>query len=123
MTVDESWIYAYEPESKQQSTTVWVLQDEPNLTKVARLGNTSTEMISCFFERSGHVAIVQLEQDRTINSEWYTTTYLPVVFQEIRKTNRRRRITLHHDNVSSHTSAQTTAYVKKREVNVFRHLK
>ena len=32
---DESWIYAYEPESKQQST-VWVFPDEPNPTKVAR---------------------------------------------------------------------------------------
>ena len=35
VTGDESWIYAYEPESKQQST-VWVFQDEPNPTKVAR---------------------------------------------------------------------------------------
>ncbi|EFN87503.1 hypothetical protein EAI_05529, partial [Harpegnathos saltator] len=39
VTGDESWIYtsvyAYEPESKQQST-VWVFQDEPNPTKVVR---------------------------------------------------------------------------------------
>ena len=35
VTVDESWIYAYELESKQQSN-VWVFQDEPNPTKVAR---------------------------------------------------------------------------------------
>ena len=34
VTSDESWIYAYEPESKQQST-VWVFQDEPNPTKYA----------------------------------------------------------------------------------------
>ena len=32
VTGDESWIYAYEPETKQQST-VWVFQDEPNPTK------------------------------------------------------------------------------------------
>ena len=32
VTGDESWIYAYEPESKQQST-VWVFQDEPNPSK------------------------------------------------------------------------------------------
>ena len=114
VTGDESWIYAYEPESKQQST-VRVFQDEPNPIKVARV-----QMIACFFGKSGHVAIVLVEQR---NSERYTTICLPVVFQEIKKTNRRRRITLHHDNVSSHTSAQTTAYVKKREVNVFRHLK
>ena len=35
VTGDESWIYAYESESKQQST-VWVFQDEPNPIKVPR---------------------------------------------------------------------------------------
>ena len=40
-----------------------------------------------------------------------TTICLPVVFQEIRKTNRRRQIIHHHDNASSHTSAQTTAFL------------
>lgn len=32
---DESWIYAYDPETKQQ-LTVWVFQNEPNVTKVTR---------------------------------------------------------------------------------------
>ena len=32
---DELWIYAFEPESKQQPT-VWVFQHELNPTKVAR---------------------------------------------------------------------------------------
>ena len=109
VTGDESWIYAYEPESKQQST-VWVFQDEPNSTKVAPARCTSKQMIVCF-GKTGHVAIVPLEQRRTVNSEWYTTICLPVVqVQEIRKTNRRRRITLHHGNASSHTSGQTTAF-------------
>ena len=98
--VTGSWIYAYEPESKQQST-VWVFQDEPNPTKIARTQSTSKQMIACFFGKTKHVAIVPLEQRRTYNSEWYTTISLPVVFQEIRKTNRRRRFTLHHDNASS----------------------
>ncbi|GBP82635.1 hypothetical protein EVAR_48516_1 [Eumeta japonica] len=36
---DESWIYAYDLESKQQST-VWVLQDEQNPTKAIRAKST-----------------------------------------------------------------------------------
>ena len=87
VTGDESWIYAYEPESKQQST-VWVFQDEKNPTKVARARSTSKQMIACFFRRTEHVVIVPLKQRRTVNSEWYTTICLPVVFQEVRKTNR-----------------------------------
>lgn len=120
VTGDESWIYAYEPESKQQST-VWVFQDEPNPTKVVRARSTSKQMIACFFGKTGHVATVPLEQRRTVNSEWYTTICLPVVFQEIRKTNRRRRITLHHDNASSHTSAQTTAFLSTQNIDLMSH--
>ena len=44
---DESWIYAYEPESKQQ-LTVWVFQDEPNLTKVARVFSEKLDMSQSF---------------------------------------------------------------------------
>ena len=87
----ESWIYAYEPKSKQKST-VWVFQYKSNPTKGARARSTFKYMIACFFGKTGHVAIVPLEQRRTVNSEWYTTICLPVVFQEIRKTNRQRRI-------------------------------
>ncbi|GFT41022.1 putative mariner transposase [Nephila pilipes] len=83
-TGDESWIYAYEPETKQQST-VWVFQDEAKPTKVVRGRSTSKQMIACFFGINGHVAIVALEQRRTVNSEWYTTICLPEVIGEIRK--------------------------------------
>ncbi|GFU20219.1 hypothetical protein NPIL_557581 [Nephila pilipes] len=68
-TGDESWIYAYEPETKQQST-VWVFQDEAKPTKVVRGRSTSKQMIACFFGINGHVATVALEQRRTVNSEW-----------------------------------------------------
>ena len=50
VTGDESWIYAYEYESKQQST-VSVFQDEPNPTKVAGALSNSKQMIACFFEK------------------------------------------------------------------------
>ena len=48
VTGNESWNYAYEPKSKQQST-VWVFQDEPNPTIVYRTLRTSKRMITCFF--------------------------------------------------------------------------
>ena len=84
VTGDESRIYAYEPESKQQSTS-WVFQDESNPTKVDRVRSTSKQMIASFFRKTGHVAIVPVEQRGTVNSDCYTTICLPVAFQEIRK--------------------------------------
>ena len=108
VTGDKSWIYAYELESKQQST-VWAFQDEPNPTKVIYTRSTSKQMFVCFSGNTGHVAILPLEQRRRR------------IFQEIRKTNRRRRNTLHHDNASCHTSAQTTAFLSTQNIDLMIH--
>ena len=75
-------------------------------------------MISCFCGKIEDVANVPLAQRRTVNSEWYTTICLPVVFREIRKTIGRTRITLHHDYASSHTSAQTTAFLSTQNIDL-----
>ena len=111
VTGDESWIYMYELESKQQST-VWAFEDESNPTKVVRARSISKQMVTCFFGKTGHVATVPLVQRETVNSEWKTTICLPVVFGEIRKTNKRRRIIIHQDNANSHTSRQRTEYLR-----------
>ena len=101
LTGDESWISAYDPISKQQSI-VWVFQDKLNPTKVARAGSTFKQLITCFWGKTGHVAIVPLEQRTTVNSEWYTTIFFSSCLPRNRKTKRRRLITPYHDNASSH---------------------
>ena len=120
VTGDESCIYAYETKSKQQ-LPVWLFQDEPNPTKVACARSFCKQMIACFCGKTGHVSIVPLEQRRIVNSRWYTTICLPVVFQEIRKINCRSRITIHHDNASSHTSAQTIAFLSTQNIDLMSH--
>ena len=50
VTGDKSWIDAYKPESKQQST-VLVFQGESNPIKVFRIRSTSKQMIACFSEK------------------------------------------------------------------------
>ena len=42
-------------------------------------------------------------------------------FRKIRNTNRRRRIIVHHDNASSHTSAQTSAFFNVKNVELMDH--
>ena len=76
VTGDESWICAYEPETKP---TVGVFEDESSPTKVVRERSTSKQMVACFFGKTGHVATVSLEQRRTVNSEWYTTICWPEI--------------------------------------------
>ena len=53
VTGDETWIYSYEPESKQQFT-VWVFQNEPK-PKVVRSHSAAKQMIACFFGYTRHV--------------------------------------------------------------------
>ena len=50
---DESWIYANEPETKQQSI-VWIFEHEPNPTKVVCCNITSKQMVDFFFGKSGN---------------------------------------------------------------------
>ena len=81
VTGDESWIYTYELERKQQST-IWVFQEEPNATKVVRARSTSKQMIICFSGKTGHVAIVPLEQCTIVNSEWSTIIFCQLSFKK-----------------------------------------
>ena len=57
VTGDASWICAYEPETKQQST-VRIFEREPNPTKVLCGKSTSKQMVACFFGKTEHVTTV-----------------------------------------------------------------
>ncbi|GBP40023.1 hypothetical protein EVAR_19150_1 [Eumeta japonica] len=65
---------------------------------MARERSTSKRMIASFVNKTGHVATVALKNCRTVNSDLYTTIFLPEIIDELRKNNRYRRIILHHDN-------------------------
>ncbi|CAH1978033.1 unnamed protein product [Acanthoscelides obtectus] len=101
---DESWIYCYEPENKRQSA-VWVFQGEEKPTKVIR-------------SRSGHIATIPLNEQRTVTADWYTTIYLPKVITELRKINPERRIILHQDNASTHTAQKQRQYLTEENVEL-----
>ena len=114
----ETWIYV--PESKQQFT-IWAFQNEPKLTKVVRSCNaTNASNKCCFFSYTRHVATVALEDRRTVNTDWYTTICLPEVINELRRTNRNRRIILHYD-ASCHTARQTVDFLSSKNSELMIH--
>ncbi|XP_031622994.1 histone-lysine N-methyltransferase SETMAR-like [Contarinia nasturtii] len=78
-------------------------------------------MIASFFSVTGHVATVCLEDQRSVNAEWYTTICLPKVIAEIRKSNFKRRIILHHDNAGSHTAKKTNDYLTAQSIDLLHH--
>ncbi len=75
---DETRIYSYDPETKQQST-VRVFEDEPPPTKVTRSKSASKRMVAFFLRCIGTVAVIAMEERSTVNAQWYSEVYLQTV--------------------------------------------
>ena len=77
---DETWVYQYDPETKQQSA-VWVFPDENPPVKFKRNRSVSKQKIVCFFVKFGHFATIPMEDKKTVTTDWYVRHCLPKVFQ------------------------------------------
>lgn len=66
--------------------------------KKIKSNNISKKMIVYFFRSTRNVATIPLEDERTVNSEWYKTIRFPEVIDENWKNNRKCRINLPQDN-------------------------
>ena len=79
VTGDETWVYQYDPKTKQQSA-VWVIPDENPPVKFKRNRSASKQMIACFFAKFRHVATIPLEDRKTVTADWYVNHCLPKIF-------------------------------------------
>ncbi|GBP85523.1 hypothetical protein EVAR_53747_1 [Eumeta japonica] len=116
-TADESWIYVYDLETKQQST-VWMFQDESNPIKMIRDKSALKQMVACFFGINGHMVTVPLENNKMISFEWHSTIYLPELCEEIRKKTDNEESFFNHDIASCHISAETTRLRESRKIEL-----
>ena len=80
VTGDETWLYQYDPDTKQQSG-VWVFLDDNPPVKLKRNRSASEQMIACFFAKFGHVASVPLDDRKTVTTDCYANHCLPKIFQ------------------------------------------
>ncbi|CAH2015471.1 unnamed protein product, partial [Acanthoscelides obtectus] len=117
---DESWIYCYEPKNKRQSA-VWVVEGEEKPIKVIRSRSASKKMVATFVSKAGHIATIPLNEQRTVTADFYITNCLPKVITELRKINPERRIILHQDDASSHTTQKTSQYLTEEKVELLDH--
>src|SRR5436189_3894103 len=69
--------------------------------------SVSKKIVATFISKTGHLATIPLQDQRTVTADWYTTICLPEVIAELRKTNPERRIILYQDNASPHTARKT----------------
>lgn len=123
VTHDQTWIFCYLPETKQQSM-VWVFDDEPPPTKVVRDKSVKKQMVDVFFRRTDVVAVVPLQQGRTVTAAWFTEVALPAAFKRLQEERPRaglRGILLHQDNAPAHTAAKTIDFLHDSGVQLLPH--
>lgn len=123
VTGDETYIYCYDPGTKQQDT-VWVFEEDKLPTKVVRGRSTGKQLVAIFFRRKGLVASVPLEQHKTVTADWYCTTCLPMVFSKLEEERPHmglRGIFLHQDNAPAHTASKTSDFLQERHVKLVGH--
>lgn len=71
VTVDETWISLYDPETKQQSS-MWKCPGSPSPTKFKMARSTKKRMFIVFYDRRGVVLCHTVPEGQTVNSQYYS---------------------------------------------------
>ena len=108
VTMDETWLYRYDPETKQQSME-WRHSDSPRPKKYRVQKSAGKVLASIFWDQEGILVIDYLPKGQTINAEYYSS--LLVQLKDILKETRRGKvikgILLLHDNAPAHRALAT----------------
>lgn len=123
ITGDETWVYQYEPERKQQSQ-VWMFEGDELPVKSRRTRSAGKRMALTFFSMRGQESTSVLENRRTVNAEWYCNIGLSDLFRQVREKRPRsgmRNMIFHHDNAPAHTAARTAEFLTTNGINPLPH--
>jgi len=123
ITGDESWVYGYNPETKQQSSQ-WKSPTSPRPKKARQVKNNVKSMIITFFHIKAIVHKKFVPTGQTVNSGFYGD-----ILRQLHENMRRRcpklwreqTWLLHHDNVPSHNSVLTQQFLAKKKMAVIPH--
>ena len=108
MTMDETWLYHYDPETKQQSMERRH-SGSPRPKKFRVQKSIGKFLASIFWDQDGILLIDYLPKGQTINAEYYPC--LLVQLKDILKENSRGNVTkgvlFLHDNAPAHRAFAT----------------
>ena len=119
ITVDETWLHQWTPETKEQSKQ-WCLSFEGPPVKAKIVPSAGKVMATVFWCEEGVLLFDFLEQGASINSEYYCN-----LLTKVDKTFRRRypniRPLLLQDNARPHTARSTLAKINNLDWDVLSH--
>jgi len=120
ITGDETWIYAYDPETVNQSSE-YRAKGEPRPKKSRQSKSKIKVMLTVFFDYRGVVHYEFLPPGQTVNKEYYLN-----VMRHLREAIRQKRPELwadnswflHHDNAPSHTALVLRDFFIKNSTHI-----
>lgn len=123
ITADESWIYGYDPETKQQSSQ-WKSPQSPRPKKARQVKSGTKSMIIVFFDIRGIVHREFVPVGQTVNASFYCD-----VLRRLREDIRRKRPNLwaektwmlHDDNAPAHRALTTRQFCTRNEMTIVPH--
>ena len=122
VTVDETWIHWYTPETKVQSKQ-WTSPDEPAPKKAKTIPSAGKVMATIFWDSRGIIFIDYLEKGRTITGRYYEELLdrFDTVLRRKRPHLARKKVLFHHDNAPAHSSALATAKLVELRYELLPH--
>ncbi len=118
VTMDEAWVYTYDPELKAQSSQ-WLGKDEPRPQKARRARAVGKTLLISFFDWRGLIHREFL-RNRTVNSDIFIGI-LGCLRLALNTKRPNLPYILHMDNASPHTSRITRLYLLLTGFRVLRH--
>lgn len=122
VTMDETWIHHYVPESKQQSAQ-WIGPGETRPKRFKTQTSAGKVLASVFWDANGILFIDYLEHGKTINSQYYIAL-LEKLLEEIHEKRpgmQRKKILYHQDNAPAHRSMLTMAKLNEIRFELLPH--
>jgi len=123
ITGDESWCFAYDPETKRQSSE-WVGEHFPRPKKLRFQKSKLKTMLIVFFDSQGLVHKEFVQEGCTVNAEYYKGVS-DCLISRIRRVRpplyRTCDFFLLHDNAPAHSAANIRQFLTQKQVSTLNH--
>ena len=122
ITMDETWIHHFDPETKQQSMT-WKRPTSPTPKKFKVASSARKVMASVFWDAEGIVMVDYLEKGATITGSNYAEQIrrLREAIKEKRRGKLRTGVLFHQDNAPAHKAEVAMAAIREAGFELLEH--
>lgn len=112
ITMDETWVHHFEPETKEQSKQ-WKHQGSPAPKKAKAVISAGKVMASVFWDSEGILMVDYLKKGHTITGTYYASLLdnLRVEIKKKRRGKLTKGVIFHQDNAPAHKSAVVMAKI------------